>query len=72
MFAHVDDSGMSLTMEQVVTQLQQEIFTLKELMLLINLDLLMQCEPSPISRQLKVRKILQNLIDSGKEEDVQS
>ena len=27
-------------------------------MLLINLDLLMQCEPSTISRQLKVRRIL--------------
>ena len=45
---------MSMTMEQVVTQLQQEVFKHKWQQ---NLDS-MQCEPSTISRQLKFGRIL--------------
>ena len=46
---------MSLTLEQVVTQLQQEAITLKAKEL-IELGLQMQYVPSTISRQLKFGK----------------
>ena len=52
-----DDSGKTITVEQVVTQLQREVFTLKA-QVAAHLDLLMQDVASTISRQLKVRRTL--------------
>ena len=70
-----DDSGMMMTMEQVVTQLRQEVFTLKDL------DFLMQYVPSTFLGQRKVKKDTPSLIDvksfgrpkafAGKDEDFQ-
>ena len=55
--AEVEWPGMSMTLEQVVTQLQQEVFNLLA-QLQQKLDLLMQCEQSTISRQPKLGRIL--------------
>ena len=55
LFADFHEAGMSLTLEQVVTQLQQEAITLKA-KVLIELGLQMQYVPSTISRQLKFGK----------------
>ena len=48
---------MSMTMEQVVTQLQQELVTLRA-QVAAESGLEEQCEQSTISRQLKFGRIL--------------
>ena len=58
LLAYFDDSGMSLTIEQVVTQLQQEATSRWKLKLLIELDLQMQYVPPTISRQLEFGKTI--------------
>ena len=81
-FLNVVKSGMSLRIEQVVTQLHQEVITLKAKELLIKLHLQTQFVPSTISRKLnQVRQDTSSLIDvkglgrlkdfTGKKEDVQ-